>query len=430
MDRIGRRDFMKTTGTGLLASTAVSNLSGAADAARGDRIRHAVVGTGGMGRNHVNHFSSFDDCDVVAICDVDPQRLAKAAEGLPNADQVRQVSDFRIILDDPDIDTVSIATPDHWHAPIALAAMVAGKHVYVEKPCCHNIREGELLMSTAQRLGKCVQHGTQHRSGAGVRDAIQFLHDGQLGEVRLAKAINHQFRGPIGRAPESEPPPGVDYDRWLGPAPKRPFTTNRWHYHWHWMWDYGTGDIGNDGVHQLDVARWGLNVGLPHAVSASGGQLFYDDDHETPDTQVVTYEYDECYLLFEMRLWTNYTLEGHDNAVIFYGDKGTVEISRHGCHVTFIGEERRALGGGVDLPANVRNFLDSVKSGNPAGLNASISEGAPSAMLCHLGNIATRVGRRLHFNPTSYRFVEDDEANSLVSREYREGYELPPEVLG
>src|SRR5690606_22934924 len=178
----------------------------------------------------------------------------------------------------------------------------------------------------------------------------------------FAKAINHQFRPAIGRAPESDPPAGVNYDLWTGPAPLKPFTQNRWHYNWHWMWDLGTGDMGNDGIHQIDVARWGLGVGLPNAVSASGGQLFYDDDHETPDTQVVTFEYDNCYLMFEMRLWTNYKIEGHDNGVVYYGDKGTVDVGRAGSFVTLIGEEPKQIGGSHDFVANQRNFIDAVKA--------------------------------------------------------------------
>jgi hypothetical protein len=241
----------------------------------------------------------------------------------------------------------------------------------------------------------------------------------------MAKAINHQFRPPIGREAERNPPEGVNYDLWLGPAPVRPYTRNRFHYNWHWMWDYGTGDIGNDGVHQIDVARWGLGVELPKAVSGSGGQLFYDDDHETPDTQVVTFEYDDCYLLFEMRLWTDYKLEGHDNGVVFYGDKGTVEVGRDGCFVTYIGKARERIGGSHDLQANVRNFLDCVKAKDPGALNAPIREGAYSSILCHLGNIATRVDRKLHLDWEKRECIGDSEATALFTRTYRAGYELP-----
>lgn len=425
MSGISRRGFMKTAGHGIAASAALMAFARNGKAAPSERIRHAVIGVGGQGRYHAKLFDSFEDCEVVAICDVDPEQRKKALAELPEPGRVAEIEDFRRIIGDPGIDTVSVATPDHWHTPVALAAMLAGKHVYVEKPCCHNVREGAVLDRAAKKLGKCVQHGTQSRSGQGIRDAIQFLRDGKLGRVRMAKAINHQLREPIGRAPESDPPPGVNYDLWLGPAPAHRFTRNRWHYEWHWFWDYGTGDMGNDGIHQIDVARWGLGAGLPKAVSASGGQLFYNDDHETPDTQVVTFEYEDCYLLYEMRLWTDYLLEGHDNGNVFYGDKGILEIGRRGCEVTLIGQPKQVIGGGADKTANVRNFLDCVKANNPDGLNAPVSEGAISATLCHLGNIATRVGRRLLFDAAKMECTGDAEANELLTREYRKGYELP-----
>jgi len=241
----------------------------------------------------------------------------------------------------------------------------------------------------------------------------------------MAKAINHQHRPPIGREPECDPPEGVNYDLWLGPAPKHAFTQNRWHYNWHWFWDYGSGDLGNDGIHQLDQARWGLGVTIPNAVVASGGQYYYDDDHETPDTQTVIYEYDECQLVFEMRLWTNYKLEGHDNGVVFYGDNGKVEFGREGSKATFLDGQEKVFGPYADMKDHVRNFLDCVKENNPDGLYAPIVEGAISTTLCHLGNIATRVKQRLEINPETWQCANVPEAVELYKREYRKGYELP-----
>lgn len=425
MSEISRRKFLKTSGTGIAASSTFLVIPQRVLSGANGRVRHAVIGTGGQGRTHCKVFDGLDDCEVAAVCGVDPKRRAEAANSLPNPDKVAQYEDYRRVLDDKSIDTISIATPDHWHALIAIAAILAGKHVYVEKPCCHNVHEGKVLVEAAAKYKRCVQHGTQSRSGQGIKDAVRFMRVGKLGKVRMAKAINHQFRGPIGRAPETDPPRGVNYDLWLGPAPKRPFTRNRWHYNWHWFWDYGTGDLGNDGIHQVDVARWGLGVGFPNAVAASGGQLFYDDDHETPDTQVVTFEYDDCYLLFEMRLWTDYRLEGHDNGVVFYGDKGTLEVGRKGCEVTFIGESKKLIGAGGDLEENARNFIQCVRADDPSKLNAPITEGFISAALCHLGNIATRVGRKLHYDASKHQFINDPEADKLLMREYRAGYELP-----
>ncbi len=425
MNTFSRRYFLRSAGTGTAAVSGLMLITSNSHSFANERIRHAVIGIGNQGRHHCERFAKLNNCEVVAVCDVDPERRKRAADILSDTGRVDQYEDYRRIIDDDSIDTISVTTPDHWHTPIALAAILAGKHVYVEKPCCHNINEGKLLVKAADKYNKCVQHGTQSRSGQGIRNAMQFLHEGKLGKVRLAKAINHQHRGPIGKAPVSDPPPGVNYDLWLGPAPKHPFTKNRWHYNWHWFWDYGTGDIGNDGIHQIDVARWGLGVDLPHAVSSTGGQLYYDDDHQTPDTQSATYEYDDCYLMFEMRLWTRYKLEGHDNGTIFYGEKGILEVGRNGCEVTFINEPKQKIGGGSDFDENARNFLQCVKNNAPSQLNAPLQEGFRSAALSHLGNIGTRVGRKLNFDTESCTFIDDSEANSLLTRNYRKGYELP-----
>ncbi|MBI4556871.1 MAG: Gfo/Idh/MocA family oxidoreductase [Candidatus Hydrogenedentes bacterium] len=425
MSSVTRRNFLKTAGAGVLASSALVQATSSVRAAPSRQVRHAVIGLGSQGRRHAKGFEQIPNCELLAICDVDPEQRAKTLSALKNPENVKEYEDFRHILDRKDIDTISVATPDHWHAPIALAAMIAGKHVYVEKPCCHNIREGQLLVEAAEKYKKCCQHGTQSRSGQGIKDAIQFMRDGKLGKVRAAKAINHQLREPVGRAPEENPPTGVNYDLWLGPAPVHAFTRNRWHYEWHWFWDYGTGDTGNDGIHQMDIARWGLGVQFPKAVSAPGGQLFYEDDHETPDTQIATFEFDGCYLIYEMRLWTDYPLEGHDNGNVFYGDKGVLEIGRRGCEVTLIGEPKKQLGGGSDWDANARNFIECVLANNPAGLNAPITEGFASATLCHLANISTRVGRKLQYDAAKHECIGDADANKLLAREYRQGYELP-----
>ena len=422
MSEWSRRNFLRS---GLAVSSA-SLLARKAVASPNNVVRHAVIGTGGMGSSHCRRFSKLGaDVEVVAVCDVDPERREKAAQDLPNASKVTRYDDYRRVLDDQGIDTVTVTTPDHWHTKIAIEAMMAGKHVYVEKPCSHNVAEGRALAKAADKYKKCAQQGTQHRSGAGVIEAMKFLHEGKLGKVRLAKAIDHQLREPIGKAGPGNPPQGVDYDLWLGPAPEHSFTENRWHYNWHWFWDYGTGDMGNDGIHQLDVARWGLNVGLPNSIVGPGGQLFYDDDHQTPDTQTVTYIYDDCHMVFEMRLWTDYPMSGHNNGTVFYGDKGTLGVGREGCIVELIGEKPRKIGEGQDLVAHMRNFIDSVKEDNPSKLNAPVQEGHVSAEICHLGNIATRVGRHLHYDSKRQRFEDDPKATRLLSRHYRKGYELP-----
>lgn len=424
---LARREFLKTTGAGIAGLATLNVLSAFAQGSPSERIRHAVIGTGGMGKNHVKSFAGLPDCEVVAVCDLDPGRLNQIAASLPNAGSVRKFSDFRRLLEDKTIDTVSIATCDHWHTPIALAAILAGKHVYVEKPCSHNVRESNLLVQAAREHKKCVQHGTQRRSSTQVKAAVQALREGVIGKVLAAKAINHQFRGPIGRAPVSELPAGVNYDLWLGPAPVRPFTKNRWHYNWHWFWDYGCGDLGNDGIHQLDAARWGLGVDYPKAILCSGGQLFYDDDHETPDTQTIIYEYDHCQLIYEMRLWTDYPMEGHDNGTIFYGTNGRMEDGRAGVTVTMKDGQTKKIEGGRE--SNMADFLKAVRANDPAQLSAPIEQGAISANLCHLGNIGTRLGgQRVEYDPVKQRITRcggrEGEANALLTRKYRAGYKL------
>jgi predicted dehydrogenase len=337
---------------------------------------------------------------VVALCDVDEKVLDDRVKRFKDRNEkVDKYVDCRKMLEDKSIDIVAIATPDHWHVPLAARSVVAGKDVYVEKPLSHTISEGRLLVDLARKHNRIVQHGTQARSSRGIKDAIEYMKSGKLGKIRMAKAINSQRRGEIGREPDSPTPPHVHYDIWLGPAPKRPFNVNRFHYKWHWWWDYGTGDTGNDGIHQIDIARWGLGIELPKAVTCSGGQLWYDDDHETPH-------------------------EGHDNGNIFYGDNGKVSIGRRGWQVTFK-DGKEGPGGSRDDDSHIENFLKAVRSRKPGDLNADVKVGHHSAALCHMANIAMRVGRRLKFDTKRERFIDDAEANTYLTKKYRKGYELP-----
>ncbi len=276
---------------------------------RADTVRVAIIGVGPQGLGHVRKYVDLPNVEVVSICDVDEARLAAALKIAPKA---KGVADMRTLFDDPSIDAVSIATPDHWHAPAAILACEAGKHVYVEKPCCHNFHEGRLLIQAAKKHRRVVQHGTQQRSNMMTANAIQMLREGIIGDVLVAKAWNVQRRNNIGREKPSSPPPNFDYDLWIGPAPMVPFQKNRHHYSWHWWYDFGTGDLGNDGVHELDYARWGLGVTqLPNRVFAVGGKYYFDDDQQFPDTQMAVFEFDgdgtfgsKRQLIFEMRLWS------------------------------------------------------------------------------------------------------------------------------
>jgi len=421
MKRLTRREFMAgSVAAGAALAMPFSKVRGA-----NDTIRMAVAGVRGRGGSLAREFNDLEGVRIVAVCDVDQSALEKRVKEFKGRNvEVTGYGDYRRMLEDRSIDIVAVATPDHWHVPIAAASIIAGKDVYVEKPVSHTIAEGCYLVNLARKHGKMVQHGTQSRSSEGITEGIEYLKSGELGKIRMAKAINNQLRGPIGRVPDSEVPTGVNYDLWLGPAPKRPFNKNRFHYNWHWFWDYGTGDIGNDGIHQIDIARWGLGVGMPKAVSCSGAQLFYDDDHETPDTQIATFEYDDVYLMFEMRLWTPYPLEGHDNGDIFYGDKGTLSIGRKGWQVTFK-DGKAGPGGPRGSYLHAANFVKAVRSRKVGDLNADVEVAHESATLCHMANIAMRVGRRLTFDSDRERFINDAEANAYLTKEYRKGYELP-----
>ena len=420
-----RRKFAKVVGTGVVAAASPFVISRArGQSSPNETVNHAVVGTGGQGSGHCRRFNDAKNCQLVAVCDIDPERLHKSVKGFPNERRIRKYTDYRKLLEDKSIDSITIATCDHWHTPVALSAILAGKHVYVEKPCSHNVHEANLLVEAAQKHNKCVQHGTQRRSSGDDMAGVDALREGAIGKVLVAKAINHQLRKPIGRARISDPPSGVDYDLWLGPAPKHPFTKNRWHYNWHWFWDYGCGDLANDGIHQLDMAIWGMGVDYPDSIVTSGGQFFYDDDHETPDTQTIVYEYPKGQIVYEMRLWTPYGLEGHDNGTVFYGTDGKMEFGRKGVIATLKDGEVKNIKGASENITD--NFIAAVRADNRALLNAPIEHGAVSSNLCHLGNIGTRLGGvKLEYDSVNGRISNHSEANKLLRREYRKGYELP-----
>src|SRR5262245_4663906 len=291
MTSSGRRTFLK----GAAAGTAALALNApAALAADSRKVVLGIIGPGGMGTNHLRNLAARPDVEIVYVCDVDANRLAAAAKTAEELSKKapKAVKDLRQVLDDKVVDAVLIATPDHWHAPAAILALDAGKHVYVEKPCCHNIREGRLMADAVERSGKMLQVGTQSRSAPFLKEAIQRLHEGEIGEVLVAKAWNSHGRSSIGKTSPSQPPPHLDFDRWVGPAPMVPYRSNMLPGIWRWWYDFGCGDIGNDGVHDVDVALWGLGAKThPTRVTCLGGKKFFDDDQQFPDTQYAVYEY-------------------------------------------------------------------------------------------------------------------------------------------
>jgi predicted dehydrogenase len=389
-----------------------------------------------MGSSHLGQLARRSDVQIAYVCDPDAQRLAKAAQAVESAGGKlpRVVPDLRQVLDEKAVDAVWIATPDHWHGPAAILACDAGKHVYVEKPCSHNIREGRLMVEAARRHRRIVQVGMQSRSTAHVMKAMQALREGVIGDILVAKAWNSQKRGNIGHDKPGTPPANFDYDLWVGPVPMVPFQGNRHHYTWHWWYDFGTGDMGNDGVHDLDIARWGLGVDThPSTVAAIGGKYFFDDDQQFPDTQYVAFEYPGAgkvghkkQLIYEHRIWSPYHQEGYENGNAFYGTKGVMILGKGGGW-KILGEKNKpgaTMTGATDLPAHHTNFLESIRTGKPP--HAEIGIGHLSATLCHLGNLACRVGRVLHFDPQTEQILKDTEAAPLVRRTYREGHWAVP----
>ena len=409
-------------------------------AAAGDRVRVACVGIRGRGRSHISAYLGAANAELAALCDVDESVLKERAGEVEKRSGKRPAlfTDFRKLLEDKSIDAVSIATPNHWHTLQTIWACQAGKDVYVEKPCSHNLFESQQIVAAARRYNRVVQHGSQSRSSEALRDGFARMSE-LIGDVYMARGLCFKWRDTIGRKPEEPEPAGVHYDLWLGPAPKRPFTRNRFHYNWHWFWDYGNGDIGNRGVHQMDVARWGLGVKYPVKVSSMGGHFMFDDDQQTPNTQVSTFEFNEGgrqrLLVFEVRHWlTNAEAGigqgGGNNSIgnLFYGPKGYLAVNG-GSYKTYLGKEQEpgpspATGRGDHFA----NFLEAVRSRRTADLHAEIEEGATSCVLVHLANISYRLGRTVHFDPAKMQVTGDDQANRMFTRAYRSPYVVPGKV--
>lgn len=429
-----RRDFFASAAVG----AATLALAPPASAADGRKIVLGIIGPGGMGSHHLNALVKRPDVGIAWVCDVDRDRLAKAAKAVESGSKKapQAVGDLRKVLDDKAVDAVFIATPDHWHAPAAILALDAGKHVYVEKPCSHNIREGRLMADAVKRSGKVLQVGTQSRSGAACKEAIDHLRGGAIGDVLVAKAWNSQLRRTIGKSKPADPPGHLDFDTWCGPAPLVPYRPNLLHGIWRWWYDFGCGDIGNDGVHDLDVAVWGLGATThPSRVACLGGKYFFDDDQQFPDTQYAVFEYPvegkpgaRKQLIFEQRIWSPYVQEGYENGAAFYGTKGMLVIG-HTVGWKLYGERNKVIAektGGADLPAHHANFFACIRGeAKPA---ADVMAGHLSASLVHLANIAARTGKVLDFDPATEVITNDPEANALVKRKYRDHWGTPKGV--
>ena len=436
-----RREFLASSALGIASTAGALAADTPGKAVASERIRVGCIGAGGRALSLVNSFSRNKNCEVVALADLDPGRLGPAVAAVEKnqGSTPATVSDFRRLIEDKHLDAIVVGTPDHWHAIPTIMACLAGKDVYVEKPDGHNIVEGQRMVAAMKKTGRVVQLGTQGRTTERMRTAIDFLRTGALGKCLVARAWESARQGSIGFPKDREPPAGVDYEMWQGPAPRRPFNPNRFHGRWRWFFDYGTGDLGNDGVHRLDIAAWALTtaveaqgeppLGLPTTVSTGGGKWYFDDMQEWPDTLQVTYEYPgktPRLLTYEMRIWAPYGFLGESEGAAVYGDKGFIVFSNTTWKAFGPGQSVLAEGAsGNDEAEHVQNFLDCVKSRQRP--NADLETvGHPSSLLCHIGNVASRVGRKLTFDAKTESFVNDAEANSLRTRpEYRKPWVLP-----
>ncbi len=438
MALVNRRRFLQAS-VASVASLSARSYARAADAPN-EKVVLAIIGigstvpgsVGGRGRQLIPPFAGFQDVDIAYLCDVDEsffpfgQKLL-AARQRPEA---RVEKDLRRILEDKNVDAVIVAAPDHWHALATIWACQAGKHVYVEKPASHNLIEGRRMVEAARKYHRVVQLGTQSRSSASLARAADLVRSGKLGKIPSARAWIGGSRPNIGQPKDAEVPPGVDYHLWLGPAPERAFNANRFHYRWHWFWDYGTGELGNNGIHALDRLRWILNLDAPTRIVASGGKLFYDDAQETPDTMTVTYEFPTCSVTWEHRVWSR----GSGAGAVVYGEHGTLVLNREGWHVEKgieAADKGDGKGEGVEGGIHQRNFIDCIKNSSGTSVSrphADIEEGHKSTRLCHLGNIAFRTGRAIRFDAQTETCVHDTEANRLLGRSYREPFVVPATV--
>ncbi len=400
-----------------------------------DRIGTSVIGVGGMGHGHVERLIGRNDVRIVSLCDVDQANAERAGQTVNKARgrTPELVEDFRSVLDDGDVDAVVVATPHHWHAPIAVRAMQAGKDVYVEKPASHVFREGRLLVEAASKYGRIFQHGTQMRSSEVTHRAGELLQQGILGEIKMSKAWNcqlHEHRQPVADGPV---PAGVNYDLWVGPAPfDGSFNPNRYNRNWNWYRAFGNGDLGGDGPHDLDMARWGLGVtSHPSRITAHGSRIALEGIREFPDNMSVAYHYEEGkVLLYEDRGWTPYGLHGFDSGNAFYGTEGYMIFSRRGYFQVYLGKDE-VKGPGMahgprGHPEHLHDFLDCVRTRQRPAADAEVAH--LTCGLVHLGEIAYRAGRVLDFDPEAEHFVGDPEADKLLTKQYREPWSMPDPV--
>lgn len=423
---VTRRKFVGSSAAAVITAGMLSK--GKAFGAN-DKVSVCCIGINGQGGSHIKDVTATEGLEVVALCDADKKVLENRAKELEEATgkKPKTYVDMREVMADDSINAVSIATPNHWHSLAAIWACEAGKDVYVEKPLSHNIWEGRQLVNAAKKHGRIVQHGTQARSSSAWQRDIKLLHDGFMGEVHMAKGYTYKTgnRKSIGFKDFENPPEHLDWALWQGPSQDHPFCKNYVHYNWHWFWEYGNGEFGNQLVHQMDVACWGLNAGMPTRAASMGGRYAWKDQGETPNTQVTTFHYENGKtLLMEVRNLGSYNEAGGANTGnTFFAEKGYY-VQDQG----FFTYAHEPIAVDVEAPekrSKFENFLRAVKSRKDEDICGNVLDGHVSSAHCHLGNIAYRLGRTVEFDPKTEDFVNDKEASALISREYRKGFEVP-----
>ncbi|WP_343214125.1 Gfo/Idh/MocA family oxidoreductase [Fontisphaera persica] len=419
MNPMPRRRFLRATGASMAALSTFSLWS--AENPPNRRLRVAVMGLG-RGLDHVRALLELPGVEIAWLCDVDTRRTDRAAETVAKQTNYRPQGqkDIRKVLEDKTTDALFIAAPNFWHTPATVLACAAGKHVYVEKPGSGTAQESQMIVAAARKYGRLVQMGNQRRSFPGIIEGMNRLREGVIGRVITARCWYTNSRGSIGRGQPAAVPEWLDYSLWQGPVPERPYKDNLVHYNWHWMWHWGNGELGNNGVHYLDLARWGLGVDAPRQVACTGGRYHFNDDQETPDTGVVTYDFGHCYATWEWSSCHPRPTEKY-GLVHFYGEKGSLIFEGAGYRILDMKGVEVAKGSGpAGDKVHIGNFLDAIRG--DAKLTSEIAEAQKSALLCHLGNIAWRVGRTLRYDAAQERIVDDAQAMKLWQREYRPGW--------
>ncbi len=443
MSNPDRRNFLRNVslaGAGVAFFPLISPAANFFKASPANKVVLAVMGTNSRGLFLATAFAKLPNVEIGYICDVDSTVLAGTIKEIEKitGKKPQGFTDIRRLLEKKDFDALAIAAPDHWHAPAAIMALKAGKHVYIEKPCSHNPREGEMLVEATNKYKRLVQMGSQRRSFSNVQEMISKLHRGVIGRVYFAKGWYDNNRKSIGKGTDTPVPANLNFDLWQGPAPRRNYRSNLVHYNWHWFWHWGTGEALNNGTHELDVIRWGLGVDYPTKVVSAGGRFHFQDDWQTPDTQTITYNFpNNTACTWEGRSCNGYSTEGTGRGVVFYGDNGTIFYPGANSYKVFDAASKlvyEAKDNTIADPTNkvspfealdtlhLVNFVEAVREKEK--INAPILEGHKSTLLPQLGNIAYRVGRALKCDPANGHILNDKEAMKLWSREYEKGWNV------